>query len=153
MKKNILPDYQLEISEETKKYIIEYFDKNKDQEKLINIKNFTKALRKLISRSIAGSRQEIDIKSDAQLKLYIGRGDLWPSQIVEKDEFINEVFFICKEDIIIGNCMNLYNLLDGDAILDLELHNDNDNDRNKKEEKKDEDIPDDDDSDSGREDL
>ena len=153
MKKNILPDYQLEISEETKKYIIEYFDKNKDQEKLINIKNFTKALRKLISRSIAGSRQEIDIKSDAQLKLYIGRGDLWPIQIVEKDEFINEVFYICKEDIIIGNCMNLYNLLDGDAILDLELHNDNDNDRNKKEEKKDEDIPDDDDSDIGREDL
>jgi len=152
MKKNILPDYQLELSQETKKYITEYFEKNKDQEKLINIKNFTFALRKLISRSIAGSRQDIDIKSDAELKLYIGRGDLWPTHIVIKDEFVNEIFFICKDDMIIGNCLDLYNCLDGDAILNRELNkNDNENDNNRNRNEDDEDIENDVDSDSDRE--
>jgi len=152
MKKNILPDYQLELSQETKKYITEYFEKNKDQEKLINIKNFTFALRKLISRSIAGSRQDIDIKSDAELKLYIGRGDLWPTHIVIKDEFVNEIFFICKNDMIIGNCLDLYNCLDGDAILNRELNkNDNENDNNRNRNEDDEDIENDVDSDSDRE--
>ena len=159
MKKNILPDYQLEISPpEMKKYIIEYFDKNKDQKKLINIKNFTVALRKLISRSIAGSRQEIDVKSDAALKLYIGRGDLWPTQIIENEEFINEIFFICKDEILVGNCLDLYNSLDGDAILNRELNkNENDNNNNNiinKNDEDDDDIEnDDEDSDSDREGL
>ena len=35
--------------------------------------SLSEALRKLISRSIAGTRQEIDIKSDLELKLYINR--------------------------------------------------------------------------------
>ena len=32
---------------------------------------------------------------------------------------------ICKDDIIIGNCFDLYNILDGDGILNRELYKDN----------------------------
>ena len=125
IKKNILLDYKLEVSEETKKYVIDYFEANKDKEKMININNFTKALRQLISRSIAGSREETDIKTDAELKLYLGREDLWPKQFIGNDDFIGEIFMICKDDIIIGNCFDLYNILDGDGILNRELYKDN----------------------------
>ena len=125
IKKNILLDYKLEVSEETKKYVIDYFETNKDKEKMININNFTKALRQLISRSLAGSREETDIKTDAELKLYLGREDLWPKQFIGNDDFIGEIFMICKDDIIIGNCFDLYNILDGDGILNHELYKDN----------------------------
>jgi hypothetical protein len=133
MKKNILPDYQLEISEETKKLIISYFEENKDKEKLVNIQNFTKALRKLISRSLVGTRQEIEVKSEAQLKLYIGKADLWPAQLVDKDEFMMEIFMICKDDVIIGNCYSLYNALDGDSILNNEIYKDDQEDKAEKD--------------------
>ena len=116
MQKNILVDYQLELSEETKKYILEYFDKI-TEDKIINKKVFTTALRRLISRSLAGSRQEIDIKSDSALKLYIDREDLWSKEIMDNGSFYGEIDQICKDDILIGNSWKLYNLLDGDSIL------------------------------------
>ena len=127
MKKNILPDYQLEISEETKKMVFSYFEENKDKDKMINVKNFTSALRKLISRSLVGSRQEIEIKSEAQLRLYIGREDLWPLQFIDNDAFSGEIFMICKDDITIGNCFALYNGLDGDTILNNEIYKEDEN--------------------------
>ena len=117
---NILLDYKLEVSNETKKYITEYFKNIKnDEKKLIKVNNFTAALRKLISRSLAGSRQDIDIKFDAKLILYINRDDLWPKEFLNEeknDEFVNELYMICKDDLIIGNCLDLYNCLDGDNI-------------------------------------
>ena len=116
MQKNILVDYQLELSEETKKNILEYFDKI-TEDKIINKKVFTTALRRLISRSLAGSRQEIDIKSDSALKLYIDREDLWSKEIMDNGSFYGEIDQICKDDILIGNSWKLYNLLDGDSIL------------------------------------
>ncbi len=130
IRKNILPDYQLELSEEAKIYIVTYFEKNKNEEKLINIKNFTTALRRLIARSIAGSRQETDIKSDSALKLYIFREDLWPTGFMDNDLFEMQIFEICRDDIFVGNCWNLYNILDGDSYIE-EIKK-KDNDKNKK---------------------
>ena len=121
MKKNILADYQLELSDEIKNKTIDYFNKIKE-EKIINKKIFTTALRRLISRSIAGSRQEIDIKSDSELKLYINRDDLWKKEIIENEQFDMEIDQICVDEIKIGNCFNLYNILEGDSILDEELN-------------------------------
>ena len=116
MQKNILFDYQLDLPEEINKYILDYFDKV-NEEKLINKKIFTTALRRLISRSLAGTRQEIDIKSESALKLYIDREDLWSKQIMNNDLFYPEIDQIFKNDILIGHCWKLYNLLDGDSIL------------------------------------
>ena len=120
IKKNILIDYRLELSEEVQKKTLEYFDKNKEG-KIINKKNFTAALRRLISRSIAGSRQEIDIKSDSELKLYIYRYDLWGKE-VDDDSFVKELDDICIDEIKIGHCFNLFNILGGDIILNEEIN-------------------------------
>ena len=151
IKDNIPEDYKLVLSEESKKYVTEYFEANKDKEKLINVKNFTKSLRQLISRSIAGSREEADIKTDAQLKLYIGREDLWPKEFIGNDDFIGEIFNICKDDIIIGNCLDLYNLLDGDGILNNEL-NVNRNEMNRDDNQNNDNLDIGNDSDSGDDD-
>ena len=49
MKKHITPDFKLELEEKDKQYILDYFEQNKnDPKKIINIKNFTTALRRLI---------------------------------------------------------------------------------------------------------
>ena len=99
MQKNILLDYKLEIDEKTKQYIIDYFNKI-NEEKLINRQKFTTALRRLISRSIAGSRQEIDIKSELALKLYMSREDLWSKEIMDNILFDGEIDQICKDEIL-----------------------------------------------------
>ena len=119
MKKNIPPDYQLDISEDNKKYILEYFEGIKDKKTLINQKNFTTALRRLISRTFIGTRQEAEIKFDSALKLYIYREDLWPTGFIDNDLFDVEIILICKDDILICNCWALYNLLEGDTMIDV----------------------------------
>ena len=134
MQKNILLDYQLELSEETKKYIVEYFNKI-TEDKLINKQKFTTALRRLISRSLAGSRQEIDIKSDGALKLYICREDLWSKEVMDNILFDGEIDQICKDDILIGHCWNLFNILDGNILLDMEINKNKNNEKEKQENK------------------
>jgi len=123
IKKKILEDYKLKLSEEVTKKIIDYFNQ-KDEGKLINKLNFTTALRRLISRSIAGSRQEIDIRSDSELKLYINRDDLWNKEIIENILFDAEIDTICIDEIKVGNCFDLFNILDGDSILNNEINKD-----------------------------
>ena len=123
--RNILEDYKIKISDEAKKHVTQYFENNKDKQKLINQNNFTNALRKLISRSLAGSRQDIDIKSEANLIQYIKREDLWPSEFMNdenSDNFVDEIFMICKDNLIIGNCLDLYDYLEGDNILNEEIN-------------------------------
>ena len=116
IQKNIQPDYKLDLQEETKKYILDYFE-NLSDDKIITKNTFTTALRRLIARSLAGSRQEIDIKSESILKLYIEREDLWSKEIINNNLFSEEIDQICQDDILIGNCWKLYNLLDGDSLL------------------------------------
>ena len=115
--RNILEDYTLVLEDKYKKYVIDYFKKNENQKKIINIQEFTFALRRLISRYLAGSRQEIDIKSDLALILYINKDEFWSKEIADNDEKDNELILICHKDIKIGNAWDLYNTLNGDAIL------------------------------------
>ena len=81
IKNHIPPDYQQKLSEDKEKYIIKYFE-IKDKNKIINKGNLTEALRKLISRSISGSRQDTEIKNDAKLKYYLNREDVWNKNIL-----------------------------------------------------------------------
>ena len=145
IKKNIFLDYQSELPEDEKQKIVEYFNKL-TEDKIINKKNFTTALRRLISRNIAGFREEIDIKSDSLLSLYITREDLWSKEIFDNESFDMEIYQICTDEIKIEHCFNLYNVLDGDNILDEELNRNKENKKikeakdgiieNKKEDKK-----------------
>lgn len=126
MRKRILLDYQIDLNEDTKKFIIDYFDKIKP-ENVITKKTFTDALRRLMSRSIVGTREEIDIRPEQKLKLYIGKQELWNKAIIENDSFDMEINDICKDDIQIGNCIKLYDLLDGDNILNKEIYQEQNN--------------------------
>ena len=136
--KNILEDYNLVLSEESKKYVLDYFKKNENQNKIINIQDFTFALRRLISRYLAGSRQEIDIKSDLELKLHICKNEFWSKEIADNDEKDNELYEICHKDIKIGHAMDLYNVLDGDTILNKVIDKNRKKEKNKEIEQKEE---------------
>ena len=113
IKKNIPPDYQLEISEEIKEHILNFFNGDK---KLIDKKSFAAALRKLISRYISGLRQDIDIDSKIALKPHMFRIDLWNSKIIENENFQNEIESLCLNKIIIGQSFNLYNFIGEDEL-------------------------------------
>jgi hypothetical protein len=131
IKKNIPPDFVDVLPENIQKEINEYFDKNSnDENKIINKENLTAAIRKLISRSISGTRQEMEIKPDAKLKYYINKYDLWNKSIVEKDGFDNEIDEIFKSEILVGQSLDLYNLLDGDNILQDKLYKNKDKNKN-----------------------
>ena len=111
IKTTILEDYKLEMPEESKKNIIEYFEKNKMKSKLINKTNLTTAIRRLISRYIASSRQEIEINPEIKFKLYIGKYEFWTQEIVENPSFSMEINEIFKDDVLISHTLEIYNLL------------------------------------------
>jgi len=134
MKKNIGPDYELELSENEKNDFISYFEKNSKEEKVINKENFTSALRKLICRSISGSRQEIEIKPDGKLIYYITREDLWNKNVMEKEEFDNEIYEIFKNETLVSQSVNLYNVLEGDNILQDKLFKNKEKEKEKERE-------------------
>ena len=79
------------------------------------------------------------------LILYINKNEFWSKEIADIDEKDNELIIICPKDIKIGNALDLYNALNGDAILnkyiDKSKKNENeiDNDNIKKKEIKEED--------------
>ena len=116
-KKSISEDYFLPLSEKSKKYVIEYFNKIKNQNKLINIQDFVLALRRLISRYLTIPIQETNIKYYFKLNFIIDRDEFWSKKINENNEKDIELDNICQKDILVGNAMDLYNILDGDSFL------------------------------------
>ena len=122
MRKHILPDFKLELNEKDKQTFLDYFEKNKNNDKkIINKENFTTALRRLISRFLLSSRQESEIKSENKLSLYIGREELWSKDISNNESFLQEIFHICNNSIKVGYSYNIYEILGGDTILSFEL--------------------------------
>ena len=112
-------DYKINIPEENKIRILQYFEDNKDEGKLINKRNLTSALRKFISRCIANTRQD-NIKSEMNLINMIIREDFWDQSILGDDNYDN--FYIELSNILnqitVGNAFELYHILDGDNLLD-----------------------------------
>ena len=49
---------------------------------------------------------------------------MWSKEIVENDLFDVEMEQICVDEIKIGHCFNLFNILDGDSILNEEINKD-----------------------------
>ena len=134
IQKNIPPDYKLELPKNVKIFIFNYFNTIKLERKLITRYNLSDALRKLISRSIAGSRQEIDIKTDLKLKLYIMREDLWNQDILNEDLFLEEIDKIFGNEILVGHCYNLYKLIKNNDIKYEDLFKESEKNENDNEE-------------------
>ena len=131
IKKTVSADYQLELSEDIKNYLIDYFsdDKN-DNEKIIKLKDFSAALRKIISRFLAGSSQKADIPSEYNLKVYINKADIWNKKIIENNKFQDEIDQIFKFDILVAHCYNLYNLFEKEDIIYEEIYERKNNKQN-----------------------
>ena len=91
------------------------------KKKIIKKNNFTTALRRLISRYLISSRQESEIRPEMKLILHIVNDEFWSKSISSNDTFEKEIFDICKDGIIIGNSFKLYEILQGDKILNKEL--------------------------------
>ena len=121
MKKNIPFDFQDEVPENAKQYIISYFEKNEKENKIINKDNFTSAIRKLISRTVAITRQEIGIQNNVKLKHYIINEDLWMRSAIETEGFENEIDEIFKYDVTVGQSYKLFIALNGENILENKL--------------------------------
>ena len=121
MIKNIPFDFQEDVPEKAKEYMISYFDKNKNENKIINKDNFTSAIRKLISRTIAVTRQEMEIQNKVKLKHYIINEDLWNRSTIETEGFENEIDEIFKFDVTVGQSYSLFIALNGENILDNKL--------------------------------
>ena len=91
---NIMLDYKSDLPDNIKKYVTEYFEKIINGEKIINRKNFTTALRRLMFRNMLGIGKDNYIRPDYQLKMYIIRNDLWNEEIREYDLFEKEINLI-----------------------------------------------------------
>jgi len=119
---NIMLDYKSDLPDNIKKYVTEYFEKIINGEKIINRKNFTTALRRLMFRYMLCIGKDNYIRPDYQLKMYKIRNDLWNEEIREYDLFEKEINDICLDKIKICYIYNLYNILDGNKILFNEIN-------------------------------
>ena len=114
--------YNLEIKEESQKYILEYFEQNdNNKNKLINKKSFTEALRKFMSRYLVGTKQDAAYNEGNSLYPYITKLEFWKKGINVDDNLENEIKDICPEEIRISNCKKLYDILEGDKYVNEEL--------------------------------
>ena len=140
IQKNIPQDYMLDLPKDIKKVIFNYFNTISLEKKIITRINLSEALRKLISRSIAGTRQETDIKSDLELKLYISREDLWSQEILNNDLFVEEIDKIFGKEILVGHCYCMYKLIkNNDINLDDIFKEEKNEEKEENKEKKEED--------------
>ena len=115
IKKRIPLNYQIELSEEIRKYFIDSLNNNKID--MNNLRHFVKALKKFLSRYIVSSRKEFDINQDITLFCCIIREDLWSKEIYnESDNDIGPLIELIlgeyMNDIKVGACYNLFNFLD-----------------------------------------
>ena len=103
-------DYKIDINEETKGNFLNYFKENNSNGKIITLDILSSALRKFISRNLL-YYEEVDIKSDTKLDLFMSREDLWSINIAD-DKFEIEYFEIFGgKDICVGQCYELFNLI------------------------------------------
>ena len=116
IKNNIDPSYKMELSEEKKKRIEEYFNINENS--FINRLVLSSTVRKFISRSLVGIREDLEIKYDIELfSVLIYKEDCWNKEIFNNYQFEKTIEKLKELDIKVGEVLNLYDVLGGDSIL------------------------------------
>ena len=93
-KENLNDQYQMHLTDEIKKGIKEYFNEEITGSNIIKKQDIANAVRRLISRYLSGKRGDIDISEYKKLFDYIQRADLWPTDLLENDNFETELFNI-----------------------------------------------------------
>ena len=113
IKDNLLDEYKKPLEEGKIKLIENYYNKNNDINNNIKKIDLASAVRKFISRYLAGKRSQSEIGEDKMLFDYLIRVDLWEINI-DVPEFENEFFELSKFKITVGEGKDFYDKLGGD---------------------------------------
>ena len=113
---NLLDEFMKQIDENKKKLIDKYFKENNDKNNFIKKIELASAIRKFISRYLAGKRSQSEINEDKMLFDYLNRVDLWERNI-DDPNFETEYFKLSKLKITVGEGYHFYKLLGGDSQL------------------------------------
>ena len=111
IKEYLLDEYLKPLDENKIKEINNYFFNNKNN--VISKIELAEAVRKFISRYLAGKRSQSEIGEDKMLFDYLSRADLWKKNIND-EKFENEIMLLSKLKITVGEAKDFYDKLGGD---------------------------------------
>ena len=115
-KNNIDPLYKQIIDDEKYASIEQYFANNPDV--LLSKLHICTAVRRFISRSLVGTREDLDAESNHELfDVLQMKEDCWNMEIVSNTRFEHEIEELKRLNVKVGEILNLYEKLGGDSSL------------------------------------
>ena len=119
IKENLKDNYKEKIKKEIQDKILNLF-KEKEFE-LITESKLASACRKFISRYLLSYRKNLEYPKDQDLIINLTMYESWPKDFIEKDDaFFNDFRQLKNKNLKVGQCYDLYKLLEG---YDEELKN------------------------------
>ncbi len=113
---NIDPSYKQIIDEEKSDLIQQYFEKNPNV--LLNKLNISTTVRRFISRSLSGTREDLEAEYSHELfDILKYKEDCWNMEIFSNTRFEQEIEELKKLNVKVGEVLNLYEILGGDSSL------------------------------------
>ena len=132
IEKNLNAFYKRKIEDKNKENILKYFEYENKNKMIVKKLNLATACRKLISRYLVSLRGDTDLNEKNKLMDYLLKEEFWSKEDWKKRDIIqNELDILNKNDIEVGQCYELYNLLGGDedeALKGIVLINEDDED-------------------------
>ena len=115
-KENINEQYKEKIDNNKRLEIINFFKNyNTNNDKLITKKYLASAIRRFISRYLAGKRGDSDIDEKQKLIGQIIRYDLWELNVIKnEDKFQSEIYSLTF-DLNVGQAFEYFKILDEDS--------------------------------------
>ena len=113
---NLLDEFKKPLNKDKIKLIEDYYKNNNDVKNNIKKIELAGAIRKFISRYLAGKRSQSEIAEDKMLFDYLIRVDLWVRNI-DEPKFEKEFFELSKFKITVGEGKYFYEKLGGDNEL------------------------------------
>ena len=103
--------------------------------KIITKVSLASACRKLISRYLVSIRDDTDYNEKNKLDLYLNREEMWDKDIWKQSNNVieSDLQILSKNELTLGQCFELYNLLGGDeneAYKDIIVKNEDDKEDN-----------------------
>ena len=130
---NLRGHYKKRIDKEVAENINKSFEEKKF--KIITKISLASACRKLISRYLVSIRDDTDYNEKNELGYYLNNEELWDKEIWEpsNNDIESELQILNKNELTLGQCFELYNLLGGDeseAYKDIIIQNEDDKQEN-----------------------
>jgi hypothetical protein len=114
-------EYKQEIPQDKKIAITNKLLKDKDQKFPISVKDLAAAVRRFISRYLAGKLEVTDIKEDRDLTFELTREDLWEEKIAKLEDLMEIIGMLLYEfKLTVGQAYEFYKLIgeeDRNSIL------------------------------------